>query len=90
MLYAGSLAAFQPCLLNQPDFLDTSRAMPWQQQQPQQQQQLQAGCLTAEEAVWIVAGDAAGRVNVWAGVGTGQHTWQHHACHDQVSVLLTT
>lgn len=77
-LVAGSLAGFQPCLVNQPDFLDVTRAMPWQQPPNS------AAAASAEEAVWIVAGDAAGLVHVWKGSGSGQHTWQHYTSHRQV------
>lgn len=56
--------------------------MPWQKQS------LPTDAAAADKTVWVVAGDAAGLVHVWAGTGAGQHTWQHHSCHHQVTSHL--
>lgn len=76
-MHAGSIAGFQPPSINQTNFLDSKRQMPWQQQH-------QKDLLTQTEAVYVVAGNEAGLVHIWAGSGTGQHTWQPVAVMQQV------
>ena len=51
--------------------------MPWQQLH-------QKDLLTQTEAVCVVAGNDAGMVHIWAGTGTGQHTWRPVAVKQQV------
>ncbi len=76
-MHAGSIAGFQPPSTNQNNFLDSKRQMPWQQQH-------QKDLFTQTEAVCVVAGNDAGLVHIWAGTGSGQHTWQPVAVMQQV------
>jgi len=76
-MHAGSIAGFQPPSTNQNNFLDSKRQMPWQQQH-------QKDPISQTEAVFVVAGNDAGLVHIWASTGTGQHTWQPVAVQQQV------
>jgi len=76
-MHAGSIAGLQPPSINQTTFLDSKRQMPGQQQHKKD--------LTSQtEAVYVVAGNDAGLLHIWAGTGTGQHTWQPVAVRQQV------
>ncbi len=79
-MLAGSLAGFQPSTINQTNFLDSRRAMPWQEHAQHASSQA--------EAVHVVAGNSAGMVHVWKGTGNGQDTWQPMAVHQQVGIQL--
>ncbi len=75
-MHAGSIAGFQPSSINQTNFLDSKRQMPWQQHQKDP--------ISQTEAVYVVAGNDAGLVHIWAGTRSGQHTWQPVAVMQQV------
>ena len=76
-MQAGSIAGFQPPSINQTNFLGSKRQMPWQQQH-------QKDLISQTEAVYVVAGNGAGLVHIWAGCGTGHDTWQPVAVKQQV------
>ena len=75
-MFAGSVAGFQPSDINQTDFLDSRRSMPWQQ--PGHDLGSQA------ERVLVAAGNNAGMVHVWAGTAGGHQTWQSVGVQQQV------
>ena len=76
-MHAGSIAGLQPPSINQTKFLDSKRQMPWQQHHKKD-------LIPQIAAVFVVAGNDAGLVHIWAGTGSGQHTWQPVAVKHQV------